>query len=230
MTTTRGVIFDLDGTLVDTNGAHIEAWLGALAEAGFPVTRERFLPEVGKGGDLLLPSVLGEHEAERSGKRVSEMHGERFLAIARARRFAVFDGAVDLVRELRRRDVPMAIATSSDERYAAATARSAGVDFRALVDEATTRDDAAASKPEPDIVLAAVARLGVPANECVMIGDTPHDGVAARRAGVAFQGVLCGGTSSRAELCAAGALAVWRDPRDLLDHLDEALRLEHGRR
>ena len=100
--------------------------------------------------------------------------------------------------------------------------KSAGVKLVDHVDELVTGSDAEETKPAPDLVEAAVKKLRLRAAECAMVGDTPHDGTAARRAGVAFLGLTCGG-KDEGTLRTAGALGVWRDPADLLAHLDEAL-------
>jgi HAD superfamily hydrolase (TIGR01509 family) len=219
------VIFDLDGTLIDVNLAHLEAWRRAFAANGYDVPRERILPEVGKGGDLLVPAILGADVNESLDRRIREAHGEEFLATAARERFPVFPAVEELLLELRRRGIPTALATSSDDRYVDATMRSAGRDLREHFAVATTKDDADASKPRPDIVVAAVERLGVDAHSCVMLGDTRHDGTACRAAGVAFVGLLCGGTSDERALRDAGARLVLEDPAEALARLDEVLAL-----
>ncbi|HEY1376459.1 MAG TPA: HAD family hydrolase [Gemmataceae bacterium] len=219
----RGVIFDLDGTLVDTNWQHVEAWRRAFAACGHDVPAERIVAEVGKGGDQLLPSVLGRAAADRDGKKVSRLYTETFKTIAGRERFAVQPGAVDLLDELRRRGLKTALATSSPQDLLKAILASAGVDFTKHVDVTVTADDAGASKPAPDVVLVAVDKLGLRPEECAMVGDTPFDAEACVRAHVTCWGVACGGCYTAEQLRGAGAAAVWGDPADLLDHLDEAL-------
>jgi HAD superfamily hydrolase (TIGR01509 family) len=219
----RGVIFDLDGTLVDTNWHHVEAWRRAFATFGYDVSRDRIASQVGKGGDQLVPTVLGEEAAGRDGNALRKRHGEEFKATAGREKFGVIPGAVELLTELRRRGVKTALATSSPAALVDATMNSVGVDFRKLVDVATTADDADASKPAPDIVLAALDKLGLPPAECVMIGDTPFDVLACKPSAVACWGVACGGCHPAAALTAVGAAKVFADPADVLAHLDEAL-------
>jgi HAD superfamily hydrolase (TIGR01509 family) len=219
----RAVIFDIDGTLVDTNAAHVEAWREAFAAHGYNIPRERILPEVGKGGDQLVPALLGKDGDRRDGEAVRRLHGEIFHRIAQQQHFCVFPGVKELLAELYRRGLCTALATSSKQDQLELVEKSADLKLRSLVDVVVTSDSAGASKPAPDIVLATLKKLDLPAESCLLVGDTAHDAEAARRAGVPCLGVLCGGCSSEEALRFAGVRSVWRDPADLLAHLDEAL-------
>jgi HAD superfamily hydrolase (TIGR01509 family) len=219
----RGVIFDLDGTLVDTNWFHVEAWRRAFASAGYDVPAERIAANVGKGGDQLIPAVLGNEVYKKDGDKLRKRYSDEFTAIAKKERFAVEPGSVTLLDELHRRGMKSALATSSPKDLLELILCSAGVDFTKLVDVTTTADDADKSKPHPDVVLAALKKLDLPANACVMVGDTPFDVIASRHAGAVCWAVACGGCHSAEELREAGAAGVWDDPADMLKHLDEAL-------
>jgi HAD superfamily hydrolase (TIGR01509 family) len=220
----RGIIFDIDGTLVDTNPAHVEAWRRAFQRLGYDVPTQRIELEIGKGGDKLVPAILGQEGEQRDGERLRKAQKQEFLAIANHERFPVFPGVPAIFEALRSRGIETALATSSDDKHLEATLASAGLDLRRSADVVVTKSSADASKPDPDIVLAAVEKLGLQPSECAMVGDTVYDAQACRAAGIVFLGVLSGGTPAL-ELLEAGAVAVWRDVAQLRDRLDEALEI-----
>jgi HAD superfamily hydrolase (TIGR01509 family) len=219
------VIFDMDGTLVDTNAVHVEAWRRAFDRLGYKVAEDRIMREVGKGGDKLVPSILDDTAEAEHGEELRKCYGEEFLKIAGEQTFRLFPQVRQLMAALNRKGIRTAIATSAEKNYLDAIQKSAACDLAAVVDNVVTASDAENSKPEPDIVTAAVAQLGVSADECVMVGDTPHDGEACRRAGVAFVGLTSGGHSEET-LRDAGAVAVWSDTGTMLAELDRLLQLE----
>jgi phosphoglycolate phosphatase-like HAD superfamily hydrolase len=220
----RGMIFDLDGTLIDTNPAHVEAWRRALQRYGFDVPASRIVPEIGKGGDKLVPSVLGDQVEQEYGEALRKAQKEEFIAIAGRERFRVFPGAVELFSALRQRGIRTALATSSDQKHLEATFASAGVDLRPLADVVVTRTPREPSKPSPDLVVDAVEQLSLRPVECAMVGDTIYDAQACVAAGVVFLGVLSG-PATEPELFDAGAIAVWPDVGHLLRELERALEL-----
>jgi len=219
-----GMIFDVDGTLVDTNRHHVEAWHRAFERLGFDVPVERVRSEIGKGGDKLVPSILGHDVEERCGDALRRAQKKEFLAIAKGEHFRIYPGLRDLFKALPERDIRTALATSSDEEQLQATLASAGVDLTRLADVVATKSDAEESKPAPDIVVAAVEKLGLSPAECAMVGDTVFDGQSCASAGVVFLGVLSGGTPLE-DLVDAGAVGVWRDVGHLLADLDRALEI-----
>src|SRR5215208_4554783 len=220
--TIRGMIFDVDGTLVDTNPAHVEAWHRAFRRLGFDIPAQRIVPEIGKGGDKLVPSVLGPEVQAREVKALGAAQKEEFLTIAQGQHFPVFPGTPEVFQALRERRIRTALATSSDEKHLQGTLDSAGLDLGSLADVVVTKSEADASKPSPDLVAAAVEELALPAGQCAMVGDTIYDGQACQAAGVVFLGVLSG-PAAEAELLDAGARGVWRDIGHLLSDLDRAL-------
>jgi phosphoglycolate phosphatase-like HAD superfamily hydrolase len=198
------MIFDLDGTLVDTNAAHVEAWVRACARHGYKVHADRIGPEIGKGGDNLVPDVLGKEAEERDGEALREACKEEYLALAKQRRFRIFDGAGALLDELRRRGIRTALATSSGSEHLDATfaarARTCG---RAWTWWSARATSSTPSVPRRRAGRGREARLS-PA-ECAMVGDTPYDALSARRAGVLTLGVLSSGSASTSGAGVAGA-------------------------
>jgi len=216
------VIFDIDGTLIDSNGAHVEAWERAFAAHGYRIFPDRIAVEIGKGGDKLVPDILGDEAEARDGEALRAAQQEEFLRIAGSRRLSPFPGAEALIAELRRRGIRTALATSSNRDHLDGLGRSAGLDLTALADELITADDADESKPSPDLVVAATRKLGLSPAQCAMVGDTPYDAQACRLAGVTCLGVRSGGNDD-ATLMGAGCRALWEDVAALMADLDGAL-------
>ena len=214
MTRLRGLLLDVDGTLVDSNDAHAHAWVEALAEQGIAVPFEEVRKLIGMGGDKLLPRVTGLTEDTPVGKKVTERRAaifqSRYLPSLRPTR-----GASDLLRYLHGQGVELVVASSAKEDELHGLLRVCGADR--VIEDQTSADHADRSKPDPDIVRAALEKIGLPPNEVVLLGDTPFDVEAARRAGVATIALRCGGWPD-ADL--AGALAIYDDPADLLEHFD----------
>jgi len=212
----NAVILDIDGTLIDSNDAHARAYEDAGRELGFDIPFERVRPLIGKGGDKVLPEVTGIEEDSPDGERITERKGEifreRYLPTLKP-----LPGARQLLHRFRDDTMKLVVATSAGKDDLKGLLEQAGV--ADLIQDATSADDAEESKPDPDIVLAALKQAGFPPEEIVMIGDTPYDVEAATRAGVRIVGVRCGGWGDQ-DL--QGAIAVYDDPADLLDRYDES--------
>lgn len=210
----RAVLFDVDGTLVDSNDAHARAWVQAFAEHGIAVDYPHVRRCIGMGGDKLMPEVSGLSEESPQGEKISarrrEIFSTQFLPTLTA-----FRHASTLVDELQQRGFALAAASSAKRDELEKLLKIAGAE--ALLGAATSSDDAEASKPDPDIVAAALRRVGVSAPEAMMIGDTPYDVEAAARAGVRSVAFRCGGWSDDA---LRGAAAIYDGPWDLLQQLD----------
>ena len=216
MSTIRGVLLDVDGTLVDSNDAHAHAWVKAFAEHGIEVAFEDVRPLIGMGGDKVLDRLAGLPEDEPQAKRIStrrpEIFKEEFLPSLKP-----FPGVRELLTAMRSRGLRLVAASSAKKDELKGLLAVAGADD--LLQEQTSSDDAAESKPDPDIVAAALKKIGLPAGEVFMLGDTPYDVEAAARAEVATIALLCGGWSREA---LEGALAVYADPADLLEHYESS--------
>ncbi|TAM73137.1 MAG: HAD family hydrolase [Chloroflexota bacterium] len=214
----RALIFDLDGTLVDTVYPHVVAWQQALAEAGLSIDGWRIHRRIGMSGGLFARAVareagrpLGEAEAEA----IQQRHGELFRALLPERR--PLPGAIELLAALRVGGVAHGIATSGRRPEIDASLAALGVPPETVV---VDRGDVLRAKPEPDLFLACQERLGVAVADCYVVGDAVWDLLAARRAGMLSVGLLSGGYGSD-ELTGAGAYRVYRDPAELHTSLDE---------
>ena len=213
----EAVIFDVDGTLVDSVDFHAEAWERAFARHGHDIAFAALRSQIGKGGDQLMPEFLDEAQLRKAGPKIERDRGDIFRADY-LDRVKGFPGCGDLFRALRARGLRIALASSSPSADLKVLKKAAGVD--GLTDVETSSDDAARSKPHPDIFQAALDKLKLAPGRVVVVGDTPYDADAARKAGVRSVGVLCGGFAE-ADIRAGGAAQVYRDPADLLAHLDD---------
>jgi HAD superfamily hydrolase (TIGR01509 family) len=207
------VLFDVDGTLIDSNGAHADTWAQALREHDIDVPVNRVRRLIGMGSDNFLPAVAQVSADSELGQAMAQRKKELFQAAIPALRPT--RGARALIQYLRDAHLAIIIATSAGDREMSALLKQAGVDD--LIRMTASKDDAAASKPEPDIVQAALRRSGATAGQSVLVGDTPYDIEAATRAGVATIALRCGGYWSDRDL--HGATAILDDPAALLDYL-----------
>jgi HAD superfamily hydrolase (TIGR01509 family) len=206
----RGIIFDVDGTLVDSNDAHADSWVEIFSEAGYDVPFDVVRPLIGMGGDKLLPKTIGVRHDSPEGKRLSErrwaLFKQKYLPALRA-----FPGARSLVQRVRNDGMATAIATSATGEELNSLLRAAEV--ADLMEEKASSRDAASSKPDPDVVEAAVSKIGLPPEQLLMIGDTPYDVAAALKADVRIIAFRSGGWLD-ADL--QGAAAIYDGPADLL--------------
>jgi phosphoglycolate phosphatase-like HAD superfamily hydrolase len=212
----RAVLFDIDGTLVDSNDAHAHAWAEAFAESGVRVHFDKVRRSIGMGGDKLMPAVSGIGEDSSVGQQISRRRGEIFKT-KYLPELRPFSAARDLVAALRARGLTVVAASSAKRDELDRLLRIAGVSD--LLGEATSSDDAEESKPDPDIVKAALTKANAPAADALMIGDTPYDVEAAARAGVSVIAFRCGGWR---DTDLRGAAAIYDGPWDLLAHVDES--------
>ena len=213
----KGVIFDIDGTLVDSNDAHAQSWVETFAEAGYDVPFEKVRPLIGMGGDKLLPKTIGISRDSAEGKKLGERRGKIFQS-KYLPRLQALPGARDLVLRVKRDGLKAIVATSAKDDELKGLLKAAHVED--LMEEKATASDAKRSKPDPDIVEAAVEESGTSAKHLVMIGDTPYDIEAATKAGVRAIGFLSGGWSREA---LKGAAEIYEGPSDLLAHYDSSL-------
>lgn len=209
----KAILFDIDGTLVDSNHQHALAWQEALAEEGHRFDLPAIHHQIGKGSDNLVPSLV-PGASEQDAERLGDAHGRIF----KARHFAElrpFPGARDLLARCKEAGYTVVLASS-------ATAEELHhhldiLDARGLIDAFTSADDVGCSKPCPDIFDTARKKAGVSAEEAMVVGDTPYDIEAARQAGIRTVAVRSGGFDDRA---LSGALAIFDDVAELLARFD----------
>ena len=209
----EAVIFDVDGTLVDSVDLHARAWQEAFAHFGKQFSFERVRSQIGKGGDQLMPVFLSKEELEEFGKQLEKYRGELFKS-EYMQRVRPFPKVRELFERIRRDGKRIALASSAKGDELQTYKKIA--DITDLVEEETSKDDADKSKPHPDIFEAAIARLGdPPTSQAIVVGDTPYDAEAAGKAGLRTIGFLCGGFPE-ADLRAAGCASIYEDAADLL--------------
>lgn len=222
----KAALCDIDGTLVDSNWLHAEAWQRAFAEMGIALDREIVRRQIGKGGDELIPVFVpwwkrDAVEAPLTRYREWIFRADflpRVKALPKAREFA---------EELKRRGVQFALASSSKKADLQDYKRIMQV--QDLLDEATSADDVDRAKPHPDVFSATLKRLGLEAQECIALGDTPYDAEAAGKAGVRTIGVETGGWTHE-ELMDAGCVEVYASVAELLERLDDSAIIREGLR
>ncbi len=213
----KAVIFDIDGTLVDSVDLHAQAWQETFRKFGREIPFLEVRQQIGKGGDQLMPVFFTKEELERYGEEMedyrSKLFKQKYLLQVRA-----FDKVRELFERMRADGKQIALASSAKGDELEVYKEIARITD--LVEEETSADDAERSKPHPDIFEAALEKLGnPPTDEVVVVGDTPYDAEAAGKIGLPAIGVLCGGFPEM-ELRRAGCIAIYQDPADLLLHYE----------
>ncbi|HEX4495714.1 MAG TPA: HAD family hydrolase [Thermoanaerobaculia bacterium] len=212
----RAVILDMDGTLLDSNAAHVHAWVEALRDHGREVSEKDIWPWVGMGGDNLLPAAVKISRQSPEGKAIAERRGEIFRS-KYLPHLKPFPQVRLLLERMKADGLRLAVATSSPEDEVKKAIALVGIGD--LLEDATSASDAARSKPDPDVVQAALDRLKLKAGEVLMLGDTPYDIQAAGKVGIGVLAFRCGGFGD-GDL--KDALAIYDDAADLLARYDDS--------
>jgi HAD superfamily hydrolase (TIGR01549 family) len=205
---TQAIIFDIDGTLLDSVDLHAKAWQEAFREFGHDIPFDAIRSQIGKGGDQLLPVFLSEDEQKARGKDLEDFRGhlfkEKYLPLVKP-----FPSVRELFQEAKKRGQRVALASSAKEDELEEFERIANIED--LVEVETSSADAKRSKPHPDIFEAALKRLGdkIRREDVIVVGDSPHDAEAAGKAGLRTVGVLCGGFP-QTDLLRAGCIALYK--------------------
>ena len=217
----RGVLLDVDGTLVDSNNQHALAWREALAEGGYDLSYEAVRELIGMGGDQLLPRLTGLDAEGAAGKALSQRYTtlfrDKYMPTIRP-----FPGTRELLGAIAAAGLTTVVATSADAEALDGILTNA--ELGELLPLRTTAADAAASKPDADIVHAALHKVGLCADAAIMLGDTPYDVAAALKAAVPIIALRCGGW---ADQDLRGAIAIYDGPLDLYLRFDTSLLARH---
>ncbi|HLI75860.1 MAG TPA: HAD family hydrolase [Acidobacteriaceae bacterium] len=222
----KALLCDIDGTLVQSNWLHAEAWQIAFEAMGLDLELEAIRRQIGKGGDELIPVFVPwwkrpiVEEPLKTYRKFVFQHGLR-------QQVKAIPGVRELLERVRAEGIKVAVATSSDKDDLKVMLGVAGADD--LIDEQTTADDADRAKPHPDIFAAAVEKLHLPATDCIALGDTPYDAESAGKAGIRTIGVMTGGWS-RIELLDAGCIEVYESAGELLAGIEQSALLRTGLR
>ena len=213
----KAIIFDIDGTLVDSVDIHAKCWHEAFRDFDKDVTFDEIRTQIGKGGDQLMPEFLSEDELKKIGKKLEEHRSEIFKA-KYMHQIQPFAQVRELFERIKRDGIKVAVGSS---------AKKDEVDYYLgllkvtdLVDEIASSEDADKSKPHPDIFEASLRKLQVAASDALVVGDSPYDAEAAKRAGITAYGVLCGGFWQE-DLQKAGAKQIFGGPAEMLEKYDE---------
>jgi HAD superfamily hydrolase (TIGR01509 family) len=215
----KAVLFDVDGTLIDSVDLHARAWQEALADFGYEVAFEAVRSQIGKGGDQLMPVFVPKEDVERRGEELETYRGDlfrrKYLSEVRP-----FPKVRELFQRLRAERKTVVLASSGKVEEVERYMDIAGI--ADLIDASTSSDEVERSKPYGDIFAAALGKAApAGAEETLVIGDTPYDAQAAGKVGLRTIGVLCGGFPD-ADLRAAGCSAIFRDPADLLARYEQS--------
>lgn len=208
----KAVIFDVDGTLIDSNDLHAASWVEAFRHFGIETAYAEVRAQMGKGGDQLMPVFLDPDLLREGGEEISTFRSELFKRdyLPRAR---AFPGVRSLFQCIKEAGQTVVLASSGKKEEVDHHVKAAEIGD--LVDAVTTADDAECSKPEPDIFAAALERIApLNADQALVVGDSPFDAEAAAKIGLSTTGLLCGGFTEEV-LRTAGCLAIYRDPADL---------------
>lgn len=220
----RAVIFDVDGTLVDSNEYHAQAWQRAFAHFGINVELNAIRKQIGKGGDQLMPVFLSERQVADRGEEIGKFRDGLYMREYMPR-VKAFPQVRKLFERIRAQGLTIALATSANDQELEANKKIANIED--LVEHETKKDDVQSSKPAPDVFAAALQKLHVKADEAIAVGDTPYDAEACVKIHLRPIGLTCGGWSEE-DLRQAGCVEVYRDPADVLANFAKS-SLDEGR-
>jgi HAD superfamily hydrolase (TIGR01509 family) len=217
--TVKAILFDVDGTLVDSNDLHAAAWVEAFAEFDIVIRHADVHDQIGKGGDNLMPALLDQAVVDQHGEAISDARS-RIYKEHHAIKVKPFPDVAALFQRAREDGWKIVLATSGEPEEVEPHIDKLGV--RDLVDVVTTATDAEHSKPDPDIFAAALTKVGAEAADAIVVGDSPYDIQAAAKLGLRTIAVRSGGFDDRV-LMEAGAVAIYDNPADLFARYADSL-------
>ena len=217
----KAIIFDLDGTLVDSVKYHAEAWVKAFQKYGYDFSHETLSQQIGKGSEYIVGELLSSEEAEKLHSDIAE-YRKQYYQDNLLEKVKPFPKVKELFKTIK--DDKIKIVLASSARTETIEHYKQLLEIEDLIDGATSTDDVEKSKPEPDIFISALDKLGdIAAEEVIVVGDSPYDAIAAKKANLKTIGLL-GGGFSRQTLTDAGCVAIYRDPADLYDNYPQFLQ------
>lgn len=220
----KAIIFDLDGTLVDSVDLHTQAWVKAFQKYGYEFSFDRLRQQIGKGSEYIIGELLPAEEAEKLESDIAQ-YRKQYYQDNLLEKVQPFPKVKELFKTIRADGIKMVLASSARTETIAHYQKLLGI--KDLIDGATSTDDVDKSKPEPDIFQSAWEKLnGIPTKQIIVVGDSPYDAIAANKASLATIGVLCGGFE-RETLTQAGCVAIYQDPADLLDNYPQFLQIDN---
>lgn len=221
--TLKCIIFDVDGTLTDTNQIHVDNWVYAFENNDIKVNKKDIKLEIGKGGDNLIPDILGHKPDKELEEKLNNDKAKDFKKSDKENKFKVFAKSKEIMFLLKEKGIKTAIATSATKEDFKTICDNISIDFKNIVDVLVTAEDVEDSKPDPDIMHATLKKLELKSNECLMVGDTPYDIEAAKKAGIKAIGVLTGFHDINT-LKIAGAIEIYKDIKDIYENLDNIIK------
>lgn len=208
----KGIILDVDGTLIDSNHAHVDSWYRALRGHGFNISFDKIRSLIGMGGDNFLPAAVGIEKDSSIGEEIAQQKS-MFFEQDYLGKLMPFPKVPELLEHMKAEGLQLVVGSSSEPEELERLLNIAGA--TQYLESQISSGDVENSKPNPDIVHAALDKLGLAANEVIMIGDTPYDIEAALKAGVQTIALRCGGWNDN-DL--KGAIAIYNSPADLLEN------------
>ena len=219
----KAIIFDLDGTLVDSVKYHAEAWVKAFKEYGYDFSHEKLSQQIGKGSEYIVGELLSSEEAEKLHSDIAK-YRKQYYQDNLLEKVQPFPKVKELFETIKADNIKLVLASSAREETIEHYQKL--LDIEDLTDGATSTDDVEKSKPEPDIFTSALAKLdGITPEEVIVVGDSPYDAIAAKKIDLTTIGLLGGGFSAET-LTDAGCVAIYKDPADLLDNYPQFLEVK----